>query len=121
MASNTRRLRRGLALAGIVTAVAAPAAWASPVEPVDRDGSGYQRPLSAYGVQKFPPAPEPVTSSGDGFDWGDAGIGATAILALAAIGAGATVTVGHRPRRRDHTVTYQGGRRSRRTHGVRIT
>jgi hypothetical protein len=119
MASNTRRLRSGLAVAGIVTAVAAPAAWAGPVERVDRDGSGYERPLSAYYVQS--PAPEPATSSSDGFDWGDAGIGATAILALAAIGAGATVAVGHRTRRRDHTVTYQGGRRSRRTHGVRIT
>jgi hypothetical protein len=105
MASNTRRLRSGLAVAGIVTAVAAPAAWAGPIERVDRDGSGYERPLSAYGVEAFPPAPEPVTSSGDGFDWGDAGIGATAILALAAIGAGATVAVGHRPRRHGHTIS----------------
>ncbi len=108
MASNTRRLRRGLAVAGIVTAVAAPAAWAGPVEPVGLNGSGYERPRNAYYVQQFPPPPEPATSSGDGFDWGDAGIGATAILALAAIGAGATVAVGHRPRRRGHTITPQG-------------
>jgi hypothetical protein len=99
MTSNTHSLRRGLALAGIVTAVAAPAAWAGPVEPVDLNGSGYQRPPSAYDVQELPPAPEPVTSSSDGFDWGDAGIGATAVLALAAIGAGATIAVGHHTRR----------------------
>ena len=104
MMSNTHSLRRGLALAGIVTAIAAPAAWAGPVDPVDLNGSGYQRPPSAYIVHELPPAPEPATSSSDGFDWGDAGIGATAILALAAIGAGATVAVGHRPRRHRHTV-----------------
>ena len=105
MASNTHRLRSGLAVAGIVTAVAAPAAWAGPIERVDRDGSGYERPPSAYRVQGPPTPPEPVTSSGDGFDWGDAAIGATAILALAAIGASATVTARHRPRRRGHTIT----------------
>ena len=103
MTSNTHRLRRGIALATVVGALAAPAASAAPVDPAGVD-SGYQRPPSAYNVQKLPSAPAPVTSSSDGFDWGDAGIGATAILALAAIGAGATVAVGHRPRRRGHTI-----------------
>jgi len=32
-----------------------------------------------------------------GFDWGDAGIGATGLLALVAIGAGAAVATGRRP------------------------
>ena len=31
-----------------------------------------------------------------GFDWGDAGIGATGVLALAAIGAGGAIATGHR-------------------------
>ena len=35
-----------------------------------------------------------------GFDWGDAGIGATGVLALLAIGAGAAVATGYRPRAR---------------------
>jgi hypothetical protein len=33
-----------------------------------------------------------------GFDWGDAGIGATGVLALLTIGAGAAVAAGYRPR-----------------------
>ena len=101
MTSNTHRLRRGLAVAGIVAAMAAPAASARPVmEPIDPEGSDYARPASAYVVQE----PAPVASSNDGFDWGDAAIGATAIGALAAIGAGATVAVRNRPRRRGHTI-----------------
>jgi hypothetical protein len=35
-----------------------------------------------------------------GFDWCDAGIGASGLLALAAIGAGAALATGHRPRTR---------------------
>jgi hypothetical protein len=34
--------------------------------------------------------------SGDGFDWGDAGIGATAMLALTAIAAGTALATGRR-------------------------
>ena len=40
--------------------------------------------------------PTPLAS--DGFDWGDAGIGAAGVFAVLAIGAGATVAVGHRSR-----------------------
>jgi hypothetical protein len=43
--------------------------------------------------------PETSTASGDGFDWGDAGIGAAATLALAAIAGGTAVVTRHRPRR----------------------
>lgn len=49
------------------------------------------------------PAPPSVTvtasSPGDAFDWGDAGIGATVVLALGAIGAGILVATGHVSRR----------------------
>jgi hypothetical protein len=37
--------------------------------------------------------------SADGFDWGDAGIGAAGMLALASIAGGAAVVVRHRPGR----------------------
>ena len=33
----------------------------------------------------------------NGFDWGDAGIGAGGLLALAAIASGAVVVIRHRP------------------------
>ena len=34
-----------------------------------------------------------VSSSGDGFDWGEAGIGAAGAIALALAGAGVTITL----------------------------
>jgi hypothetical protein len=37
----------------------------------------------------------------NGFDWGDAGIGAAGMLALGAIGAGAVVATGRNSRHRD--------------------
>ena len=48
------------------------------------------------------PQPEPAPAA-DGFDWGDAGIGAAGTFAVVAIAAGAAVAAGHRPRH-DHTV-----------------
>lgn len=104
MTSNTHSLRRSVALAVIVSAIAAPAAWAGPIEPADPNGSNYQRPPSAYNVERLPPASEPVIAASDGFDWGDAGIGATAMLALAAIAAGATLATGHGPHHSRHTI-----------------
>jgi hypothetical protein len=101
MRTKKHRLRRGLALATIVAALAAPAASAAPVDPQIPGSSDYERP-SPY-VPTSSPAAEPVATSGDGFDWGDAGIGAIAMLALAAIAGGATVAVGHRTGR-GHTV-----------------
>jgi hypothetical protein len=44
-------------------------------------------------------APETSTASGDGFDWGDAGIGAGAAFALTAIGLGGAIAVGGRRHR----------------------
>jgi hypothetical protein len=92
-----QRLRRVVALATIMSALAAPAAWAAPVEELlpSSVGSG------SHDDSRFTaraPAPAPVTISDDGFDWGDAGIGATAMLALTAIAAGAAVAVGRHPR-----------------------
>ena len=94
MKSRNHKLRRALALATVVGAVAAPAASAYPI--------GADPPYT----EPYTPTPQlepagPVAS--DGFDWGDAGIGAAGVFAVLAIAAGATVAVGHRPRR-GHTV-----------------
>jgi hypothetical protein len=88
MTSNDQKLRRGLALASVVGALAAPAASAAPVQPVDRN------------VDDFPGGPVRVIESEteSGFDWGDAGIGAAAVLALGAIGAGAALASGRMQR-----------------------
>ena len=46
------------------------------------------------------PAPAEIrvvsVDSNSGFDWGDAGIGAAAVLAVTMIGAGAVLTLSHR-------------------------
>jgi hypothetical protein len=88
MKSNNT-LRRGLAVATVVSALAAPAASAAPIEeiiPSTTNGDGQ-------------PAPVRVVQAGadNGFDWGDAGIGATGVLALVAIASGALVATRRRP------------------------
>jgi hypothetical protein len=90
MKSNNR-LRRGLAVATAVSALAAPAASAAPIE---------QRiPSSVGDEQGGQPAPARVVevSVDSGFDWADAGIGATGVLAIVAITTGALVAARHRP------------------------
>lgn len=106
MRNNDHRLRRGLALAIAVSALAAPTASAVTAEQFLPSTSGGQSQAKGdlAGTVELPaPAPASSPVSDDGFDWGDAGLGATAMLALAAIAAGAAVAVGHRPRR-GHTV-----------------
>jgi hypothetical protein len=90
MKSNST-LRRGLAVATVVSALAAPAASAAPVEQFI--------PSTANGEPSGQPAPVRVVQDGadNGFDWGDAGIGAGGLLALAAIATGALVATRHRP------------------------
>jgi hypothetical protein len=84
-------LRRGLAVATVVGALAAPAASAAPVEQLV--------PSTVNGEPTGQPSPVRVVevSADNGFDWGDAGIGAGGLLALAAIASGALVAVRHRP------------------------
>ena len=90
MPSIHRRSVRGLALAAAISALTAPAASAIPAEDFIP---------SARGASDAQAAPVRVVevSANPGFDWGDAGIGATGMLALAAIGAGAALATGHRP------------------------
>jgi hypothetical protein len=109
-----------LGLAAAIGALAAPAATAIPAEqfiPRAEDES-------LIGSPSVPPAPSSIAGSAAeeyenlrspdattvpvrvaevqtdrDFDWGDAGIGAIGMLALAVIGAGAAVATGHRVRR----------------------
>ena len=86
---------RGLALAAVISALAAPTASAIPAEQFLQDsrGGSSDRAVPVRVV-------EVEVGADRGFDWGDAGLGATGLLALMAIGAGAAVATGHRPRLR---------------------
>jgi hypothetical protein len=94
MTLHSARAMRSLALAAVIGAVAAPAASAAPVEQL--------LPSSTRGDSADRPVPVRVVEVGadQGFDWGDAGIGATGVIALAAIGAGAALATGYRSRAR---------------------
>ena len=97
MRTSTHSARRALALAAIVIGLAAPVAAAAPVDSVDQN-LDRQSQAAAYSVPpvEFPSSPAPTSDTSQGFDWGDAGIGATAMLALAAIAAGAAVAARRR-------------------------
>jgi hypothetical protein len=84
-------LRRGLAVATVVSALAAPAASAAPIEQLN--------PSSVNDQASGQPAPVRVVQVGadSGFDWSDAGIGAGGLLALLAIASGGLVAIRHRP------------------------
>ena len=90
MALNHTQLIRPLAVALVTAAVAAPAASAR----VNSDARVTQ-PTSSSNVTTAPPQSTTVVKS-SGFDWGDAGIGAGAALALVVTGLGARIAVGHR-------------------------
>jgi hypothetical protein len=93
MALHNGRAVRGLALAAVICTVGAPAASAIPAEqfiPAARgDSNDSAVPVRVVQVE-----------AETGFDWGDAGIGATGALALMAMAAGAAVATGRRPRAR---------------------
>jgi hypothetical protein len=84
-------VRRGLAVALLAGALAPSAASAAPIEELI--------PSSTNREQSGQPAPVRIVqvSANDGFDWGDAGIGATGVLALVAIASGALVVARRRP------------------------
>ena len=90
MTLRLARAVRGLALAAVISALAAPIASAISDEQLRPD---------ARGKSEFRATPVRVVEveADRGFDWGDAGIGATGVLALIAIGAGAAIATGHRP------------------------
>ena len=92
MTLQSIRPARSLALAAAIGAIAAPTASAIPAEQfIPSRGESADRAVPVRVVQ---------VGADQGFDWGDAGIGASGLLALMAIGAGAAVATGHRPRLR---------------------
>jgi hypothetical protein len=120
MTRKHRRPLATLALAAAISALAAPAATAIPAEQLIPRAEDE----SVTGSSSVPPPPSSIARSaaeeyedlrsadaatvpvrvvevqtGRDFDWGDAGIGATGLLALAAIGGGAAFATGHRVRR----------------------
>jgi hypothetical protein len=108
MKRSKHRIGRSLALATVVGALAAPAAMAYPVDkplPPTPSAEPKDEPYVGSVTALAPPthaAPLPSTPSdvsGEGFDWGDAGIGATAMLGLTTIAAGSAIVVGRRSRR----------------------
>jgi hypothetical protein len=75
----------------VIAAIAAPAASARPIDQV----SPQTNPASVTRVVKLSPsqAQVPSATSDQGFDWGDAGIGAGAAFALTAIGIGGALLI----------------------------
>jgi hypothetical protein len=89
MALHNTRPVRALTLAAAISALAAPAASAVPVE-------DFKPGERANSTDQAVPVRVVQLDADRGFDWGDAGLGATGLLALAAIGAGAAVAGGYR-------------------------
>jgi ABC-type phosphate transport system substrate-binding protein len=121
MTPKHRRALHGVAAAVSVCALAAPTASAVPAEQFLQDAEDG----SAGGSSSVSPPPSSIAASAaeeyenlrapdgttvpvrvvkvradGGFDWGDAGIGATGMLALTAIGVGAAFALGQGPGRR---------------------
>jgi hypothetical protein len=81
----SRRLVRAATGALAITALAAPAASARPVDPP----AGWKLALPAESrSQAHAPAPTVIHSTDDGFDWGAAGIGAGAGAAIVLLSLG---------------------------------
>jgi hypothetical protein len=97
--------KRILAALLVVAAISAPTASARPIPgdpPAARDaGSGVAN--SHIDSSSLPPV-QTVETSSDGFDWGDAGIGAAAVFTLLSLGTG-TLLVGRRSRERRPAAT----------------
>ena len=94
MALHNTRPVRALTLAVAISALAAPAASAIPVE-------DFKPGERAKSTDQAVPVRVVQLEADRGFDWGDAGLGATGLFALVAIGAGAAVAGGYRLGRHD--------------------
>jgi hypothetical protein len=86
MRINRRSLSRALTLVLVAGAVAAPVASARPIV-------NPPQPVSAVQIETVPAQTSAVKSTG--FDWGDAGIGAGAIVVLVLAGV-AALSIAHR-------------------------
>jgi hypothetical protein len=91
---SAKQLLTTFVLALVISATAASAASARPIDAV---GASVSDP-AAY-VSNEPTVSEPADSS-SGFDWGDAGIGAGAAFAVTMIGLGGVLVLTSRRQRR---------------------
>jgi hypothetical protein len=114
--NSLRITRRILTVALVVGALSVPVATASTYEerfpsqadqstsvglPTDRYPDLIDRQAAGLGSAPTVVASEPSSApSGGGFDWGDASIGAAAVLAIMAIATGVVLEVGRRRRPR---------------------
>ena len=90
----THHLKKATALTLALGAIVPGTAAAKPVGP-DPSGASYTIPQAPV-VR--------ITAPANGFDWGDAAIGAAGGLALAMLGVGGGLVISHqRPRRTRHT------------------
>lgn len=96
--TTTRRRRRGRRAIAIVLGACALA--------IPGSASASGGPMPAYAAHPVPHGadyssvsaiPAPTSAPGDGFDWGDASVGAGAALALVALGGTALFTARRRP------------------------
>jgi hypothetical protein len=89
--------KRILAALLVVAAIAAPAASARPIDRVLPPGTTHETLAGTVHSQAADSVVQPVATSSDGFNWGDAGIGAAAAFALLSLGTGA-IFLGRRSR-----------------------
>jgi hypothetical protein len=86
------------AVAGLVVVPMATAReMAPPLGPVSKPLPAPAQQMLTFGRGELGPSPvssaTPVTSSGGGFDWNDAGVGAALVLSVVLVGAGGLVTI----------------------------
>jgi hypothetical protein len=85
----------------VISAILAPAAVAQPVE---SSGIGSKSGIQARTGSGIPPTVESASSGGaasNGFDWGDAAVGAAGMLVALSVGAAGLITI-RRSRGRSH-------------------
>lgn len=101
--STKQKACRWLAVAMVVSGLTAPTASAIPMEeffgptPPASQGQEVRDPLpvSDTDLASRGEGQSSQAEAGQGFDWGDAGIGAAAMFALTGIAAGAALVLGH--------------------------
>jgi hypothetical protein len=94
MISDHHQIRTCVALALALAAVAAPAASARLDD--NPPAAAAQTQIAPVADPSSPPAQTVKISQPNGFDWGDAGIGAATIVSLVLLLLGSTVYVTHR-------------------------
>lgn len=112
--TTAQRITTSIAVALTLATSAAPAS----ARPFDLDGNGTYVPAPLASTQAHgqatsmrgrPVGSAPLTvratGSDNGFDWGDAGVGAAGGVALCMIGLGGALSVSHRRTRQPHHTT----------------